>query len=132
MADKTYILECKGGKQRKLVVPEEWKVTFGPLIPGERHGQGTLALRFYEGKDKQRAIFTDVQSFRDAAIPLLEKVTKTQSKRHKKNTPEGMKDFVVEARVTEWRDPDDPQDSAPHDEFLALPDDSEDGGEGPF
>lgn len=120
MADKTYILECKGGKQRKLVVPEEWKVTFGPLIPG-REGAGTLALRFYEGKDKQRAIFTDVSSFRDASIPLMEKVTKTQSKRHTKNTPEGAKDFIVEARVTEWRDPDDPDDCAPNDEFLALP-----------
>lgn len=127
MQTKTYILELKGGKQRKLEVPEDWKVTFGPLIPGERGGNGTLALRFYEGKDKQRAIFTDVQSFRDASIPILEKVTRTQSKRHTKNTPEGAKDFIVEARMTEWRDPDSPEDTMPHDEFLALPGSDDDG-----
>lgn len=124
MADKTYILECNGGKQRKVTVPEDWKVTFGPLIPGQQ-GAGTLALRFYEGKEKQRAIFTDVRTFRDADIPVLEKITKTQSKRHTKNTPEGAKDFIVEARVTEWRDADNPEEHTPSDEFLALPDDTE-------
>lgn len=127
MTTKTYILDCKGGKQRRIDIPEDWKVTFGPISPGSRgeHG-GALALRFYEGKDKQRAIFTDVLSFRDASIPVLEKVTKTQSKRHTKNTPEGAKDFIVEARVTEWRDPDSPEDTMPHDEFLSLPDDTDD------
>lgn len=127
---KTYILELRNGKQRKLDVPEDWKVTFGPLIPGDRGGNGTLALRFYEGKDKQRAIFTDVASFRDASIPILEKFTKTQSKRHTKHTPEGAKDFVVEARMTGWRDPDAPDDETAHDEFLSLPAGSE--GETPF
>ena len=124
METKTYILELKGNRQRKIEIPEDWKVTFGPICPGSRSGNEQMALRFYEGKDKQRAIFTDVQSFRDASIPILEKFTKTQSKRHTKQTPEGAKDFVVEARMTGWRDPDAPDDVDAHDEFLALPDDT--------
>jgi hypothetical protein len=117
--EKIYILELKNGQMRRIRVPASYKVTFGPLIPGERHGSGCLALRFYEGKDHQRAIFTDVKSFRDASIPIEEKRVKTDSKRVRKNTAEGAKDFIVEARTSEWVDPD--EDHAPASEFKQLP-----------
>ncbi len=123
MADdlKTYILELKNGNLRRVTVPADWKVTFGPLIPADRHsGGGCLALRFYESKEKQRAIFTDVKSFRASDIPIEERVTKTQTKHMQKQTPEGVKDVLVEARVTEWRNPDD--DQTPDDDFMAIED----------
>ena len=117
--EKTYILELKNGKLRRIRVPASYKVTFGPLIPGEHHGNGCLALRFYESKDHQRAIFTDVKSFRDASIPIEERQTKTDTKRVRKHTEEGDKDFIVEARTSEWVNPDD--DYTPAAEFKQLP-----------
>lgn len=64
----------------RLEVPEDWKVTFGPaFIPrgnGRPHHGNTapMALRFYESETKQRAIFTDVVSFRDVDLPYLRQV----------------------------------------------------------
>ena len=120
MADKTYILTMRDGCTKKVTVPEEWKVTFGPLFPGSRgESGGRVGIRFYEGKEKQRAVFVDVVEFRDESIPILEKVSRTQAKRMRKDTPDGAKDVIVEARMTEWRDPDG--DYLPDNEFLALP-----------
>lgn len=118
MTDKTYILELKDGGFRKVTVPDTWKVTFGPLSPGAR-GESHLALRFYEGKELQRAIFTDVKTFRDASIPISEKVTRSKVMRDRKDAPGGSKDIIYEARVTEWRDPDG--EEKPTDSFLQLP-----------
>lgn len=117
---KTYILELKGGNLRKVTVPASWKVTFGPLIPGDKGGHGTLALRFYESKENQRAIFTDVKSFRADDIPVQERITKTKNQRIRKSTPEGDKFVDVEARVSEWRNPDD--DYEPDQEFMQIED----------
>lgn len=126
---KTYVLSLSNNRQKRITVPANWKVTFGPLVPGGRYegGQG-LALRFYASKDDQRAVFTKVEEFRDTSIPILERVTKTQKRRSQKDTPEGKKDFIVEARITEWNDPDAP-DELPADEFLSLPDGND---EAPF
>jgi len=119
MSDKTYIIETKGGMLRKVTVPEAWKVTFGPLMPGTR-GDQALALRFYEAGDKQRAVFVDVKSFRDASIPVRERVTKTKAQRVRRDAPGGAKDVVMEARITEWRDPDGEEVTNTDEDFLEL------------
>lgn len=58
----------------EIVVPEAWKVTFGPVSVGggrvNGEGAGSMALRFYEDDKRQRAIFTGVRSFRDLSIPI--------------------------------------------------------------
>lgn len=122
MENKTYVLELKNGGVRKVVVPSTWKVTFGPTVPFERktgsfnQENGIWALRFYEGnKENLRAIFTDVRSFRDESIQISERTTKVQRKVTQKATKHGMKDVVVEARVTEWTNPDEdePDDDNP-------------------
>lgn len=116
----TYILETTKGV-RKVTVPSAWKVTFGPLIAGKTGGPGTLALRFYENnKENQRAIFTDVNSFRDEAIPIMEKVTRTKQQVMRKDGPAGSRDVIVEARMTEWVDPNKPEDIQPEAEFLRI------------
>ncbi len=123
-ADKTYIMDLSGGRMRRITVPADWKVTFGPLVPhrpGEKNydHQKTFALRFYEGKDAQRAIFTDVLSFRDESLKVEERVTKVKQQVMNKNGPTGAVGTVVEARITEWRDPMAPE--TPTDEaFLQL------------
>lgn len=129
MADKdkttVYILDLANGNQRRVTVPSTWKVTFGPAVPFVKNTAGHMvdrgyALRFYEGnKENQRAIFTDVQSFRDQAIPIEEKITRTKRQTMRKEHGRGgHKDVEVEARVTEWVNPDSPVEA--NEEFLAI------------
>lgn len=129
MADEmktTYILQLRDGKERKVTVPNNWTLTFGPLVVGGRQrgeavpsgsGVGGVALRFYEDgkKENQRACFTDVISFRDASIMIEERVTRTRAQTLYRDTPEGKKQVIVEANVKEWRNPDDNYE--PEEEF---------------
>lgn len=69
-----YLIE-KNNETIKVKVPSSWKVTFGPFTPGSKgYDSGKPCLRFYEANDKQRAVFTDVRSFRDLSIELVKKV----------------------------------------------------------
>lgn len=116
---KTYLLKMKTGKEQRITIPEDWKLTFGPLLPGQNSINQRPALRIYETKEKQRACFNDVEWFRDEDIKVEEKITRTQGKKVCQAGPDGNRDVVVEARFTEWVDPDDPVE--PKKEFLELP-----------
>lgn len=109
----TFMLIMKDGTKRKVTVPEDWKVTFGPLMPGSKdashNSSAATALRFYTGKDRQKAVFTGVESFRDMSIGMEEEVVKTQAETFYKDTPEGKKQFIVEGNVREWQNPDAPK-----------------------
>lgn len=129
---KTFVMGLTGGRLRRITVPASWKVTFGPCVPGgnkQGYTNGSdkfgMSLRFYEGKDHQRAVFTDVIWFRDASLKVEERVTKTKQKVIDKETPSGRKGMVVEARITEWRDPEAPDDETDQD-FLRLTNNTED------
>lgn len=117
-ATKTYILELKNGDTRKITVPAHWKLTYGNVVPyagKDQRGsmESRVALRLYDGtKENLRAVYTDVVSFRDAAIGTLEKRTQVQRKASQRATDKGMRDVIVEARVTEWVDPDN-EDAVP-------------------
>lgn len=121
---KTFILGLKGGHIRKITIPSSWKMTFGSTVPYQGRGhqaEGGVALRLYEGnKENLRAVMTDVVSVRDASIEMMERRTSTQRKSAQKQTPQGMKDVVVEARVTEWINPDAEEDEGQPNEFLKL------------
>lgn len=121
---KTYVLELKNGDVRKITIPAHWKLTYGNVVPyagkDSRPGEARIALRLYDGaKDNLRAVYTDVVSFRDADIGTLEKRTQVQRKASQKQTDKGLRDVIVEARVTEWVDPDNEDSSAPA-EFKSL------------
>lgn len=113
---KTYILELKNGNTRRVEVPANWKLTFGPTVPYAGKYTGTsegTALRFYEGnKENLRAIFTDVKSFRDSSIPVMERKTETTRQVVQRQDAGGAKNVIVEARVTEWVNPDDDEPQA--------------------
>lgn len=122
---KTYALELKNGDTRRITIPSDWKLTFGQLVPHtlrDTNGRSSMvALRIY-GKSKEdlRAVMTDVVAFRDMSFDLLEKRTKVQRQTAQKRTPQGMKDVIVEAAVSEWVNPDaDDVDDVPG-EFLRL------------
>lgn len=69
---RTYEIVTTRGKQR-ITVPAEYKVTFGAVVPGAKatgYGGGGWGLRIWESTDKQRAVFSDVISFRDLSIPV--------------------------------------------------------------
>lgn len=126
-AKKTYILTLANGNVRKITIPASWKMTFGQLVPYELRRQGggghsQVALRLYEGsKENLRAVMCDVVSIRDASIELIEKRTSVQRKAAQRATAQGMKDVTIEARVTEWVNPDAEEDTPVPQEFLKLP-----------
>lgn len=126
----SYLMHLPGGKMRRITVPSEWKVTFGPLVPpregNDRYQQKTFALRFYEGETKQRALFTDVLSFYDESLAIQERVTKVKQQVVNKNAPGGKTGMVVEARITEWRDPLAPEAESTDGKFLQIEQPDED------
>lgn len=132
-AKKTYILELKGGDTRKITIPAHWRLTYGNVLPYQgkdaRHQmEHRIALRVYDGsKDNLRAVYTDVVAFRDADIGTLEKRVKVQRRNIQRATPHGAKDFAIEARMTQWVDPDNEsnEEDVPG-EFLHLPPGAED------
>lgn len=107
---RTLILTIKSGSQRRITIPSGYAITFGPLIPGLKQisngHTGVAALRIYDSDKDQVACFTDVLAFRDASLMIEEKVTRTERKVVRKNSHEGSRDVEVEARVTEWVNPD--------------------------
>jgi hypothetical protein len=61
----------------RIEIPATWKVTFSKVNP-QAGGYEAMALRVYEGEEKQRACFSDVVSFRDISIPLTRRVKKSK------------------------------------------------------
>jgi hypothetical protein len=111
MADKTYLIEFENGCRKKITVPEEWKVTFGPATKGvdhsgERRYKVPMAIRFYETESKQRAIFTDVVSFRDMAIKIEEEKVRVVEKDGFMECEGVRKRTSFQAATREWIDPD--------------------------
>lgn len=126
------MMKMRNGSERKITIPDYWKVTFGPTIPFERkagahHGSETWALRLYNG-DKLKAIFTDVINFRDMSIEIREK--RIQTKRHfvERAAQFGGKSATMEARVETWCDPDEPDEANTADQnFLQISKFEQDG-----
>lgn len=72
------LLERNGRPDLRITIPEDWKITFAPVNPSQ--GYGDNALRLYETKDKQRAVFTNIVSFRDLSIPVQQRLVETKDK----------------------------------------------------
>lgn len=110
---KTYLLTMEDGKRKKVTVPASWKVTFGPLVPGGKdtnyNSRGALSLRFWEGKDLQRAVFTGVASFRDQSIGIEEEIIRSEEQVFTKEVDGEERNFVAQAVVREWQNPDAPR-----------------------
>lgn len=120
---KTYILEMKDGTRQKITVPKEWKVSFGALFPGKDLNSGRSAMRFWEGnKENQRAVFTDVESFRDTDIGIEVERTQVTEQGITAKTELGDKHIVVRGEVKEWVNPDDPKAAKADPQFLRIED----------
>ena len=113
MEEKVYIITHEDKTKKRITVPADWKVTFGPAARGENAGNRSgqhlkmpMALRFYESETKQRAIFTDVVSFRDASIKIEEERTNIQEKEGYVECDGVRKKTIFSATVKEWINPD--------------------------
>ena len=53
----------------KIAIPETWKITFGPLAPGNVH-MG-MAVRVYEGINKLKAVYPLVNSVTEDGVKIL-------------------------------------------------------------
>lgn len=110
----TYMIEFTDGKRKKITVPSSWKVTFGPVAV-RKSGSVALpykdkmpqALRFYESETKQRAIFTNVASFRDMSIEIHEERVSSQSKTGTIEIEGSRKIANFRTEMKEWINPDD-------------------------
>lgn len=80
MATRTYEIVTTEGRLR-MEIDESWKVTYGPVSQGKGYGSEN-ALRIYEdaAKERQRAVFTNVISFRDLSIPVQRLVIRERGK----------------------------------------------------
>ena len=88
-AKKTRTLLIERGKNDRfrIEVPEDWKITFGPLSP-RGYSEGN-ALRLYESDTKQRACFVNVIAFRDISIPVTRLVVSQSGEQTWENDGEG-------------------------------------------
>jgi len=111
----TYLLEMKDGSQKKITIPSNWVLTFGALIPGSQSNMGKLGLRVRCGT-QQKAVFQDVESFRDTSMEIEERITTVKEETFYKGDGDNKKAVVVEGKVHEWINPDSP----PEREEAAL------------
>jgi len=104
----TYLLEMKDGSQKKITIPSDWIITFGALIPGSQSNMGKLGLRIRKGT-QQKAVFQDVESFRDTSMAIEERITTVKEETFFKGDGDNRKAVVVEGKVHEWVNPDQPR-----------------------
>lgn len=115
---RTYLLEMNNGTRKKVTVPDAWRVTFGPLVPGSKDGsvnsRQAICLRFYEGADagkgKQHAVFTNVESFRVLdEISIEEERIESREETLVRQGDESGEQVVVRAEAKTWVNPDAPK-----------------------
>ena len=71
---RTLLVETQEGKV-KITIPASCKVTYGNFTPGAPEGGGypggnPATLRIWDTKDRQRAVFRGVLSFRDMSLKI--------------------------------------------------------------
>lgn len=103
---KTLFVKMMNGCPKKVTIPADCKVTFGPLCPGNKHNNGdsAVALRIYSGTT-QVACFVKVESFYEVGTVLsIEKVTKRANKSQAYQEDGVTKQRSVAVEVSEWKD----------------------------
>jgi len=124
---RTLLITKTDGEEIQIDIPSTYKVTFGPAFVGKKDEIGgkqvPMALRVYESDKMQLAIFTNVSSFRDIAIPMRIKKINTQTKQGIMEADGVKKATTFQVSTTEWLNPDaDPQNEK---KLLPMPTDQE-------
>lgn len=117
---KTLVLEMNGSKDRRVIIPEDWTITFGPIGVGARNdGNSAHVLRLYEdaGKKKLKAVFRNIVAFHEEGIEILEKVVRKKNKTFRKHGTNGDQTYSAEVRQTKWVNPYEDEPETPEDDF---------------
>lgn len=130
---RTILITKTDGEEIQVDIPANWKITFGPAVAnaGKARMEGAttgyrmmpMALRLYESEKMQRAIFTDVASFRDLSIPMRVKKTRVQEKDGFMECEGVRKRTTFQAKTHEWVDAD--VEAKQNPPLLDMPDDEE-------
>lgn len=87
---RTILVTHSNGK-RKLIegIPENAKVTFGPVQPGKQGYNPGNCLRIYTSQNAQLGVFLDVADFRDLRLVVKEQVVRKTAKSGAEIGPNG-------------------------------------------
>jgi hypothetical protein len=91
---RTLIVETREGRRRVSGIPDDAKVTFGPIQPGKGGpvyvgDAAGNALRIYTSASNQLAVFVGVVSFRDESLSVEREVTETAREATSSHGPSG-------------------------------------------
>lgn len=127
---KTLVLEMTKGAERRLTIPADWAVTFGPVAIGAKyhHADGSAnVLRLYEdaSRKKLKAVFKDVRSFFEEGIEIVERKVETKQKTYQKMNEATGKMEAYQAKVERktWVNPyeEDEDDGGDFEDFDVVP-----------
>jgi hypothetical protein len=127
---KTLVLEMSKGPERRLTIPADWVITFGPVAIGQKyspHDGSANVLRLYEDASKKqlKAVFKDVRAFFEEGIQIVERRTATKKKTYNQfNEQTGkMEAYQAEVKRKTWVDPyaDDEENNDDFDNFDVTP-----------
>lgn len=122
--NRTIVMTLSGrfgeSKKRKVTIPKNYDLTFGPFVPGGGKVDGTKALRIYNERDQVMACFTDVDSFFEESLDISKLVIKEEEQILRKETEHGAKNVAVKATVEEWVPEDALKQGANGDSDLKI------------
>lgn len=122
---KTLLVQMRDAKDRKITIPEDWTITFGPIAVGARSdGNSAHVLRLYAdaGKKHLKAVFRNVTSFHEEGIDIREKVVRKKNKSFRRAGMKGDQTYSAEVRQTSWVDPFADEPETPEDDFEVTED----------
>lgn len=118
---KTLIIDMSRGEDRRITIPADWTITFGPVAIGAKFSSSdgsSNVLRLYSdvGRKHLKAVFKDVRAFFEEGIEIVERRTETKNKTYNQINPTSGKSEAYQATVKRktWVDPyaDEDEDDA--------------------
>ena len=126
---RTIFVEVKSGTLRRIEIPEDWHISFGPVAVGvSRNGvESPNVLRIYADVQRKNlvAVYRDVISISDARVKVTDKKVHKREKKFIKKGGNGEQVCAAEIRKTVWSDPFADEPDAEEQDFdegiLELP-----------
>lgn len=114
--EKTLLLKLSDESEKKVVLPEGARFTFGPAIPFVRKGGGypdrqEYAVRIYSDKtnDSLLAVFTGVCEVRDLSIAVHKKLLKESGRTLWHSDETGLEVSQSVSREERWEEDNTPR-----------------------
>ena len=124
---KTLIIDMSRGEDRRITIPADWTITFGPVAIGAKFSSSdgsSNVLRLYSdvGRKHLKAVFKDVRSFFEEGIEIVERRTETKNKTYNQINPTTGKSEAYQATVKRktWVDPYADEDEDDEHEFNGF------------